>query len=453
MFNKSLLNLDLRNEDLCSGVRALKVSKHRKITAFLGAVAAMSGSLLTGAALAPTAAAEIPAMPQGYPVPGLYKPCKPGEVTPDWHFGETGRHYINDDSLQFTNNTDQDVKYSAKVETGTNHEIEANSAAKWPSNWNTTAKTEIGLKMSNGWVEGETFGPITLHPGESFKVEYGVVLKDFISMFTSCQNGYVVNEPGANVIRGQAPAERYAYAYVIRRDGSVSDLAMHIPARAKGANSQPTGGTYTSVSGPSLEKVANPAVDKVVEPSVPPRREDSWPRQGATCKPVKDTAWTPLDITAVSPTFRKPGYSQDFLNWSKSDYTFTPVTDHIVGAEFNGYLNWRGNDGRLPEGWLNSVGTVQRAHMPVNTALKPIPLHSGDRVRVSYGTTMTRINYRELHCGKDGTYSLVSKYPQASAPSGFWAEAKVTAKDGSVRTVDVTPDEYRDLPVPTQSNR
>ncbi|WP_426717934.1 hypothetical protein [Corynebacterium auriscanis] len=433
--------------------RVLPSGKPKKFRAAVAAAAVVSSSLLSATVLSPAAQAEIPPMPQGYPVPGLYKPCKPGEITPDWHFGETARHYINDDSLQFTNNTNQDVKYSAKVETGTNHEIDANSKAKLPSNWNTTAKSEIGLKLSNGWVEGETFGPITLRPGESFKVEYGVVLKDFISMFTSCQKGYVVNEPGAGVIRGQAPAERYAYAYVIRPDGSVSDLAMHIPARAKGANSQPTGGTYTSVSGPSLEKVADPAKDQIVEPAIPPARDSSWPRQGDKCTPAADTAWTPLDITSVSPTFRKPGYSQDFLSWSKGDYTFTPVTDHIVGAEFNGYLNWRGNNGRLPEGWLQSVGTVQRAYMPVNTALKPIPLNSGDRVRVTYGTTMTRINYRELHCGKDGTYSLTSNYPQASAPSGFWAEAKVTAKDGSTRTVDVTPDEYRSLPVPTQSNR
>ena len=31
------------------------------------------------------------------------------------------------------------------------------------------------------------------------------------------------------------------------------------------------------------------------------------------------------------------------------------------------------------------------------------------------------------------------------------AEAVITAPDGSTRTEDVTPDEYRDLPVPTQT--
>ena len=70
---------------------------------------------------------------------------------------------------------------------------------------------------------------------------------------------------------------------------------------------------------------------------------------------------------------------------------------------------------------------------------------------MEYGTTMTRINYREIHCGKDGKYSLTSNYKQTTAPSGFWAEATITSKDGSTRTEDVTPDEYRDLPVPTQT--
>ena len=37
------------------------------------------------------------------------------------------------------------------------------------------------------------------------------------------------------------------------------------------------------------------------------------------------------------------------------------------------------------------------------------------------------------------------------ALTGFWAEATVTGKDGSTRKVDVTPDEWRDLPVATQT--
>ena len=71
---------------------------------------------------------------------------------------------------------------------------------------------------------------------------------------------------------------------------------------------------------------------------------------------------------------------------------------------------------------------------------------------MEYGTTMTRINYREISAGRDGTYSRITTQPQASAPSGFWAEAVITAPDGSTRTEDVTPDEYRELPVPTQSH-
>ena len=110
-----------------------------------------------------------------------------------------------------------------------------------------------------------------------------------------------------------------------------------------------------------------------------------------------------------------------------------------------------GNGGRLPQGWLSSVGAVKRAYMPVNTALKPIDLKPGDRVHIEYGTTMTRINYREISAGRDGKYSRVTAHPQSAAPSGFWAEATVTGKDGSTRTIDVTPDEYRNLPVPTQT--
>ena len=387
-------------------------------------------------------------MPQGYPIENLDTECSAG-VTPEWRYGETARRYLADGTLQFTNRTDQTVPYTATVETGTNRKIEANSKAALPSGWDTTAKTDIGLKESNGWIEGETFGPIELGPGESFRVDYGVLEKDFISMFVTCDNGVLRNAPGANVIRGTGPAERYAFAYIIKADGSVSNLAMEIPARAEGANSKPAGDTYTATSGPSLEKVAGER-DAVVKPDASFRRDEEWPQLNEPAR-EGDKSWYPHDIEAVAPTFRKPGYSQDFLNWSKGDYTFRPVTDYVVGAENNQYLNWMGEDGRLPEGWLSSVGAVKRAYMPVNTPLKPIDLKPGDRVRVEYGTTMTRINYSEISAGRDGKYSRVVTHPQSAAPSGFWAEATVTSKDGTKQVIDVTPDEYRNLPVPTQT--
>ena len=108
--------------------------------------------------------------------------------------------------------------------------------------------------------------------------------------------------------------------------------------------------------------------------------------------------------------------------------------------------------GKPPQGWLQSVGATERAYMPVGTKLKHLQLAPGERVRVEYGTTMSRINYRELHCGKDKKYSMTSNYKQASAPSGFWAEATIQSPAGSSRTEDVTPDDYRDLPVPTQAS-
>lgn len=409
------------------------------------ALAAVLGTVAV--AHAPIAAA-VPAMPQGYPIENLDTECSAG-VTPEWRYGETARRYLADGTLQFTNRTDQTVPYTATVETGTNRKIEANSKAALPSGWDTTAKADIGLKESNGWIEGETFGPIELGPGESFRVDYGVLEKDFISMFVTCDNGVLRNGPGANVIRGTGPAERYAFAYIIKADGSVSNLAMEIPARAEGANSKPAGDTYTATSGPSLEKVAGER-DAVVKPDASFRRDDEWPKLNEPAR-EGDKSWYPHDIEAVAPTFRKPGYSQDFLNWSKGDYTFRPVTDYVVGAENNQYLNWMGEDGRLPEGWLSSVGAVKRAYMPVNTPLKPIDLKPGDRVRVEYGTTMTRINYSEISAGRDGKYSRVVTHPQSAAPSGFWAEATVTSKDGTKQVIDVTPDEYRNLPVPTQT--
>ena len=409
---------------------------------------ALVAALSTVAVAHAPIAAAVPAMPQGYPIENLDTRCETG-VTPEWRYGETARRYLADGTLQFTNRTDQTVPYTATVETGTNRKIEANSKAALPNGWNTTAKTDIGLKESNGWIEGETFGPIELGPGESFRVDYGVLEKDFISMFVTCDNGVLRNAPGANVIRGTGPAERYAFAYIIKADGSVSNLAMEIPSRAEGANSRPAGETYTATSGPSLEKVAGER-DAVVKPDATFRRDAQWPQLNQPAR-KGDMSYYPYDIEAVAPTFRKPGYSQDFLNWSKGDYTFRPVTDYVVGAENNQYLNWMGAGGRLPEGWLTSVGAVKRAYMPVGTALKPIDLKPGDRVRVEYGTTMTRINYRELSAGRDGTYSRVTSHPQSAAPTGFWAEATVTGKDGSTRTIDVTPDQYRNLPVPTQT--
>ena len=262
--------------------------------------------------------------------------------------------------------------------------------------------------------------------------------------------GLIQNDPGANVIRGTGPTERYAHAYIIHPDGSVDDKALEIPARTPGANSRPVEGGYISVSGPSLETVANPNHDRAVEPERPLRRDPTWPNLDDTCDDG-DNKWYPLDIKAIEPWFHKPGYSQDFPNWSKGTYKFSPVTDFVVGAEFNGYLNWREQEGRLPEGWLRSVGAVHRAYMPVGTPLKPVDLAPGEKVRVEYGTRMLRVLYREVHC-KDSSYSLVSDYPLATAPAGFWAEAHVTSSDGSTRTVDITPDAYEDLPVPTQSN-
>ena len=397
---------------------------------------------------APVAAA-VPAMPQGYPIENFGTKCGAG-VTPEWRYAETARRYLADGTFQFTNRTDQTVPYTATVETGTNHKIEANSKAALPNGWDTTAKTDIGLKESNGWIEGETFGPIKLGPGESFRVDYGVLEKDFISMFIACDDGVLQNAPGANVIRGTGPAERYAFAYIIKADGSMSNLAMEIPARAEGANSKPAGQTYTATSGPSLEKIASER-DMTVKPDASFRRDADWPTEGQPAR-KGDMSYYPYDIEAVTPTFRKPGYSQDFLNWSKGDYTFRPVTDYVVGAESNQYVNWMGDNGRLPAGWLTSVGAVKRAYMPVGTELKPIDLKPGERVRVEYGTTMTRINYREISAGRDGTYSRITTHPQSTAPTGFWAEATVTAPDGTTRTLDVTPDEYRNLPVPTQSH-
>ncbi|MCT1450735.1 hypothetical protein [Corynebacterium sp. p3-SID1194] len=397
---------------------------------------------------APVAAA-VPAMPQGYPIENFGTKCGAG-VTPEWRYAETARRYLADGTFQFTNRTDQTVPYTATVETGTNHKIEANSKATLPNGWDTTAKTDIGLKESNGWIEGETFGPIKLGPGESFRVDYGVLEKDFISMFITCDDGVLQNAPGANVIRGTGPAERYAFAYIIKADGSMSNLAMEIPARAEGANSKPAGQTYTATSGPSLEKIASER-DMTVKPDASFRRDADWPTEGQPTR-KGDMSYYPYDIEAVTPTFRKPGYSQDFLNWSKGDYTFRPVTDYVVGAENNQYVNWMGDNGRLPAGWLTSVGAVKRAYMPVGTELKPIDLKPGERVRVEYGTTMTRINYREISAGRDGKYSRITTHPQSTAPTGFWAEATVTAPDGTTRTLDVTPDEYRKLPVPTQSH-
>ena len=86
--------------------------------------------------LAPAAhARDIPPMPQAYPITNLYKSCSAARdnTEREWRFAETGRRYMSDGTLQFKNTTDQEVPYTAEVETGTNHEIDANSKAKLPS--------------------------------------------------------------------------------------------------------------------------------------------------------------------------------------------------------------------------------------------------------------------------------------------------------------------------------
>ena len=96
-----------------------------------------TAAMATAAFIAPAAqAASIPPMPQAYPITNLYKSCSAaGEdnATPEWHFAETGRRYLSDGTLQFKNTTNQEVPYTASVETGTNHKIEANSKAAMPS--------------------------------------------------------------------------------------------------------------------------------------------------------------------------------------------------------------------------------------------------------------------------------------------------------------------------------
>ena len=404
-------------------------------------------------------AAEIPPMPQGYPIQNLYTSCTPegaqAQGYPQWHYGETARRYLSDGVLEFKNTTSQSVDYTAKVESGTNHVISANSRAELPSGWSTTARSDIGLTTDNGWVEGETFGPIKLAPGETFRVEFGVLEKDFISMFVTCQDGFYQNMQGADVVRGTGPAERYAFANIIHADGTVDQQALQIPARAQGANSKPVDRPYNTITGPSLEKIADPKQDRVVQPITTPQRDPGWPAFGSRCD-AAIPQWYPYEVSGIAPTFRKPGYSQDFLNWSDGTQTYTPIVDHVVGAQFNGELNYRGDAGRLPAGWLESVGAVQRAYMPVGTALTPIELQPGERVRVEYGTTMMRVQYSEYSCsasGADRKYDRVAEKPVATAPAGFWAEATITSPDGSVRTQDVTPAEWASLPVPTQTTR
>ena len=273
-------------------------------------------------------------------------------------------------------------------------------------------------------------------------------------MFLTCDGGHIVNERSANVIRGRGPAERYAFVYKIKADGSISDQAMKIPSRTAGANSRPAKGSegFNSWVGPSLEKVADDHAAPSVPPATKPQHDPSWPTKGQSCKPRGVQHWYPNDVTQVSEPIRKAGYSTQFRNWSKADYVFKPVTDFVVGAEYNGTTFWMDNGGRLPQGWLQSTGAAQRAYMPVGTALKPVNLKPGEKVTVNYGTMVAPLQYSEISCGKDGTYSRVKNQPLASAPVGFWAEAVITASDGSTRKVDVTPDSYRKLPVPTQSD-
>ena len=228
---------------------------------------------------APASAADIPPMPQGYPIHDLYQTCTEAEAHaqgyPQWHYGETARRYLSDGVLEFKNTTSQSVDYTAEVESGTNHVISANSRAELPSGWSTTARSDIGLTTDNGWVQGETFGPIKLAPGETFRVEFGVLEKDFISMMVTCQGGFYQNMAGADVVRGTGPAERYAFAHIIHADGTVDQQALQIPARAQGANSKPIDKPYNTITGPSLEKIADPAIDRVVNPVTTPQRDAS----------------------------------------------------------------------------------------------------------------------------------------------------------------------------------
>lgn len=425
--------------------------RFRSITTAVLAATAIIGA--TSAVPAATAATDdVPGRAQAIPITNFNKACTVGESVkegyPQWHYGETARRYEGDGTIQFKNTTDQEIDYTATVETGTNHQISSNSRAALPSGWDTTAKSDIGLKESNGWLEGETIGPVKLKPGESFRVEYGTLIKDFVAVFQACENGTLGGALGADVIRGTGPAERYASAYVVHADGSISDKGLNIPSRGPGAASRLTPDDTTNVYGPSLEKVADPEKDYIKEPDVPVQRDPSWPKEGGKCAPG-DHGYYPLDITTTEPTIRKPGFSQSFLNWSSADYEFKPTTDNVVGAWYTGQSNWNGTPDGIPDGWLASVGVVGRAYMPVGTALKPVDLKAGEKVRVEYGTTLTRINYREFNCSTGKPLA----FRQASAPSGFWAEAVVTAKDGSTRTLDITPDEWRDLPVPTQTNR
>lgn len=282
----------------------------------------VAGICVAAALVAAPAAQAVPAMPQGYPIEGLYQKCSASEA-PDWRYGETARRYLSDGTIQFANTTDQTVDYTGKVETGTNHKIAANSAAALPSGWNTTAQTDIGLKESNGWLTEETFGPVSLKPGESFRVEYGVLEKDFISMFVTCNNGYRSNEAGANVIRGTGPAERYAFAYIIRADGSVSDLAMNIPSRSAGANSKPSGATYHEMSGPSLEKLAKPQ-DRVIPPNDTFQRNPAWPPRDKSATITRGTH----SISRRSPL---PSASPDTPRTSSiGPRATTPTTQSLI---------------------------------------------------------------------------------------------------------------------------
>ena len=151
----------------------------------------------------PASAADIPPMPQGYP---------------QWHYGETARRYLSDGVLEFKNTTSQSVDYTAEVESGTNHVISANSRAELPSGWSTTARSDIGLTTDNGWVQRETFGPIKLAPGETFRVEFGVLEKDFIAMMVTCQGGFYQN------MAAEAPVPQNRHSIEVKWGGVFCQL-------------------------------------------------------------------------------------------------------------------------------------------------------------------------------------------------------------------------------------
>nr|WP_239454629.1 hypothetical protein [Corynebacterium tuberculostearicum] len=105
-----------------------------------------------------------------------------------------------------------------------------------------------------------------------------------------------------------------------------------------------------------------------MQPSADLQRDPSWPKEGDKCE-AGDTSWYPLDITAVSRPNRKlvtPRTSSIVqgrlrVRTGKPTSSLAPSTPRTP--------NWRGNRGDIPKGWLESVGAVKRAYMPVAPSL------------------------------------------------------------------------------------